>query len=619
MCGIAGIVEYSSNVDPEVIGKMIAAIRHRGPDDEGIFSLGRVGLGNCRLSILDLSPLGHMPMSDDEGILWITHNGEIYNYLELRKELELKGYRFRSKTDTEVILYSYKEWGTDCLKRFNGMWAFAIWDERKRTLFGARDRFGVKPFYYLNDKERFAFASEIKAFWSVFPVSRRLNDAMVYSFLADRVMDHLSPKTLFADIFEIPPAHWFEVREGSLKIERYWDIPVVLPKDKRPYNQGVVEEFASLLEDSVRLRLRADVPVGTMLSGGLDSSSVTCLAYRLLGGDQRCKSLHTFSALYPGAYDEGRYVEAVTAGTGIVVHRVEPSADEFFTVLNTMLWHQEAPFADASFFAQHFLMSMANRLGIKVLMSGQGGDEVLAGYSSTLHVYCGELFSSLKLYKLMALYAGGAHKLPSITANTLKQALPVAWKNVLRRHLQLSTQKWIDRGLIERYSGDWFQTSGRPPLDHHLQQCLVKYTLPTLLHHEDRNSMAFGVETRQPFLDYRLVELAFSTVDEAKINHGLLKAILRDAMKGTIPEIVRSRRDKIGFHVPIEKFLMIFRAFVMDVFSSSALRENPYLCQKEVLKIAAEFFGGKIDLMVSVWRSLIFAIWYETLHKSIGD
>jgi len=610
MCGIAGIVDRETNVDPTAIGYMIATIRHRGPDDQGIWTSQGVGLGNCRLAILDLSPAGHMPMSDSDGRLWITYNGEIYNYLELRQELETKGYQFCSHSDTEVVLYSYKEWGSECLRRFNGMWAFAIWDERERTLFGARDRFGVKPFYFFKDQRRFVFASEIKAIWTVVQASRRPNEAMVFSFLADRMIDHLSPHTLFSDISEVPPAHWFELRDGNLAFGRYWQIPEVPLKDKLPFSQRTIETFAALLEDAVRLRLRADVPVGTLLSGGLDSSSVTCLAYQLLGGNQGCESLHSFSALYPGAFDESRYVEEVTSGTNIVVHRAEPSASELVSVLDAMLWYQEAPFADASFFAQYCLMRLARQFGIKVVMSGQGADETLVGYPTSLYAYCGGLLASGNWGKLLGIWSGANDPMLFLVTNTFKHALPTSWKNGLRRHRQLHSLNWVDRGLVEQYAGHWILEDSRPPLDHHLLQYLTRYSLPTLLHHEDRNSMAFSIETRQPFLDYRLVEFVFSTTDDAKVDRGTTKAILRRAMQGIVPDVIRNRGDKIAFHAPVDEFLLYCRELVEDVLQSPAVQANPYLCSEGVWDAARLFFDQQKGSFVPVWRPFIFALWY---------
>ncbi|MGB9881060.1 MAG: asparagine synthase (glutamine-hydrolyzing), partial [Anaerolineae bacterium] len=384
-------------------------------------------LGSRRLAIIDTTPGGHQPMLDQEGGLVIVHNGEIYNYIEIRAELERCGHRFRSNSDTEVLLAAYKEWGPDCLRHLNGMFAFAIWDERRQELFAARDRFGEKPFYYHHDPERafFIFASEIKALLGSGLISPKPNYKAIYRYLVHREID-VGSETVFEGIAALPPAHAlsYSRAQGRLKIWRYWDLDPDA-EIRLPHDAAYAERFLELLTDAVRLRLRSDVPVGSSLSGGLDSSTIVCLiAKKLRGGIQK-----TFSArFHDRRYDEGSYIQRVIEWTNVEGHAVYPDPARLPEEIEALTWHQEQPFFSTSIYAQWNVMRLAKEIGVTVLLDGQGGDETLAGYHIYFGPYFRELLLSLRWGKLIKdlyryMQEQGPGNLPVIFFTFLPQAL----------------------------------------------------------------------------------------------------------------------------------------------------------------------------------------------------
>ena len=412
MCGITGVYSFKGTVDPMCIKRMTDLLRHRGPDDEGflavdsasgkVFSLigseskiqglriedfnepADLFLGHRRLSIIDLSSAGHQPMCNEDGSLWIVYNGEIYNYLEIRKELVSLGHRFNSYTDTEVILHAYEEWGADCLSRFNGMWAFAIVDLKKKRIFCARDRAGVKPFYYVYDGKRFCFASEIKAILKMDHFSVEPNEQIIADYLFGGLIDH-TRETFFKGIYQLRPGEYLLIENNGLTTKPYWDI--------EPNEAHFVQEddytasFYELLEDSIRLRLRTDVPIGTCLSGGLDSSSIVCLANRLMFNGQSIdprlvgERQKTFSSCFEDpVYDERKFIELVIDRTGAEKNYVFPQAEALFEDLTKLIWHQDEPFGSITIYAHWNVIRLARKRGVTVLLNGQGADELLAGY-----------------------------------------------------------------------------------------------------------------------------------------------------------------------------------------------------------------------------------------------
>src|SRR5258706_4846055 len=607
MCGIAGLMQLDGRADLGRVQQMPGLLRHRGPDDEGVVLIARgwsqwftiggadtprdvlaspqryapghrgrpgvtlghageakgpepsppdasagLGLLHRRLAIVDLSPTGHQPMCDAEGACWITYNGEIYNHVELRAELEGLGERFISSSDTEVILAAYRRYGPDCLKHFNGMFAFALWDGRRHELFCARDRFGVKPFYYQWDGAGLAFASEPTALvlTQPRPIAPRLG--AVRDLLALDWVDHESG-TCFEGLRQLPAAHFMVVGERGLSLHRWWR----LEPERRVTGVGdLAAAFEHLFSDAVRLRLRADVEVGSCLSGGLDSSAVVTTAARLAA-----RPLHAFTCAYEEgpAWDERPYVRAVTGASGATPHLVVPDGADFWDTFDRMTLAQGEPTAGPGVYSQWKVMELAHAAGLKVLLDGQGGDETPAGSPRYLPIRLRDLLSVGDVAGFLALWGPVARRLGTSTtlALTLEPWLPAGLGAPLRRRFGQGK----DRGLgaqLRRLPGG---TLPRPPrefpsaLKRQLAFDTLQRLLPSLLRYEDRNSMAFSIETRLPFLDYRLAEFAFSLPDEALLDRGISKAILRRSLADRIPRTVLERRDKMGFETPADVWL----------------------------------------------------------------
>jgi len=648
MCGISGSISASGNAeDRTLILAMTQILAHRGPDGEGVVSddgnqihfsgLGlaprtlhhpfnqgngsrcwTATLGHRRLSIIDLSADGNQPMSDASGRYWIVYNGEVFNYIELRQELESLGHVFRSQTDTEVILAAFIQWGSESLSRFNGMWAFAIWDSTERSLFCARDRFGVKPLYYHWDGRRFLFASEIKGLLLDANVSRRLNDRAVLDFLLSGTVDHLPGETFFQDIKQLPAANYMTFKRGDLRMVRYWEIQP--GQQKIQLNSDLVGRCRDLLLDAARLRLRSDVPVGGTISGGIDSATLTCLVDRFLATD----TYNVFSAQFPShEKDESAYVQdLMREGNHLRLHLVTPSHDELIDDLGRLMWHQDEPFGDTSIYAHYRLMRLANENGIKVILTGQGADEVFAGYWSYYRAYLGHLLATGQLKAMHAeMYRRTAitsEKSRSLLTSALYHASPPG----LRSHLQTRALRrrsyWLAPTLARSERLDTFTTrrNGWSRFDWYLYESIQRWSVPHLLRHDDRNSMAFGVESRVPYLDYRLVELLFATADEAKISGGRMKTLLRLAGKGIIPASITSRNDKIGFFTPMADWLARSKAFVDDLLYSDFAQRNSYFDWRMVSKMPERLLAGDNSVASPMWWCLSLCLWHHVVVES---
>ncbi len=644
MCAIAGLYDLTGNaVDLRVLESMTRIQAHRGPDGEGYTlldplgkiqptfvrgSLGRepslathdypLGLGHRRLAVFDLSPRGDQPMATTDGRHWITYNGEIYNYIELREELKNKGYTFRSASDTEVMLAGYLEWGEACLTRFNGMFAFALWDGERHRLFCARDRLGVKPFYYFWDGKRFAFASEIKALLPAMP-RPRANERAVFDYLDGAYLDY-SDGTFFEGIAQLLPAHYLTVDGNRLTLTRYWDLPNENGVGPR-VPEDAAEQFAYLFRDAIRLRLRSDVAIGTCLSGGLDSSSITCVANELMFGDtvvprqligERQK---TFSSCFEDpAYDERRFIRPVIERTGAEPYYVFPDPKELVVTMDKLVWQQDEPFGSTSIFAQWNVMRLASQQGIKVLLDGQGADELLCGYHGIFGAFFADLVAKgrwLSLMRELACYRRlhGAIP-PHIPANLARALLPRHLIRAVRGRMTGSVA-WI-AGDFRR---EWAENSLEPAICHSYvhtlqRQLLTRNGLRALLHYEDRNSMAFGIETRLPFLDYRLVEFLYGLDTGLMIRNGWTKMLLRDAMEGEVPDQVRWRVDKMGFVTPEDVwFRTSLRSVVQDILMDSRTRARGYLDVTVALKEFDAHVAGLKNISSIIWRWLNLELW----------
>ncbi|MEO8639858.1 MAG: asparagine synthase (glutamine-hydrolyzing), partial [Chloroflexota bacterium] len=605
MCGIAGVV--GPHPTAEVISAMLDSIAHRGPDGvRQVIRDGRVGLGHRRLAIIDLTEEASQPMRSASGCEVIL-NGEIYNYLELRAELASTGVAFRTSSDTEVLLAAYDRWGVDCLNRLNGMFAFALYDPSRRTLVLARDRLGEKPLYYHRAADgTFLFASEIKALLAYPGVTARVDRRSVYRFLRHKLTE-LEPATYFEGIVALPPAHYLELQvdDGHEVLRRYWSLDGSA-QDPRPHDE-LVQAYRDLLQDSIDIRLRSDVSVGSSLSGGIDSSAV--VGYLALG--RQLKQQHTFSARFPGwPLDEGRYIADVAARSGARSHEVEPLPDP--ADLEKVVWHQDQPFGSLSIYAQWSVMRLAQRESVTVLLDGQGADETVAGY----HFYFAALFRYLfrtRRWLMLARELRGfsaAHG-PSQLRSLAFYALPTGGARLLRS-LRSGPGLSASFARAQAVSTSAEVSSGgfRTDLDQMLASTLTETMLPGLLRYADRNSMAFGREVRLPYLDHRLVELAFSLPWELKLSHGRTKRVLREAMREYLPDSVRGRKDKIGYAPPQAAWLRgPLREWAEDLLASQRFAEREWTDASTVRGMWRAFRDGKDRLDGDLWRFLSVEAW----------
>jgi asparagine synthase (glutamine-hydrolysing) len=571
MCGIAGIVSLDG-VDPHTLMAMTHLVSHRGPNGFGfaysapgeaasveiihnenrapLVSCPVIGLGSRRLAILDVSRQGDMPMQIEDGAYCIVFNGEIYNYKEIRRQLENSGHHFRTATDTEVILHAYQQWGEDCLHRFNGMWSLALWDKSKQSLFCSRDRFGVKPFYYTLSGQRFIFASEIKQVLAAASLPRVANPRAVLNFLEWGLLDH-STETFFEGIHQLPQGHSLRIDvRDSLEpvIRRYWEL--CIQPEREISAEAATEEFRARFTNAVRIRLRSDVPVGVCLSGGLDSSAILCKAKEVAPETQ----FQTFSACFHDkALDERQYISAAVSAAEGIGHATFPHAREFWESIHSIVYHHDEPVGSPSVFAQWSVMKQARQQGVPVVLGGQGGDETLCGYQKYRYFYLWHLLrrgNPRLLRELMMWTRNGTSSY--WTMSSLTRYLP----SFLNRPFSLS----------QRMCTQEFQPEARKPLAQlgaatsiaeRQKTDLLYSSIPALLRHEDRNSMAHSVESRLPFLDYELAEFAVNCPPSLKLRDGWSKWLLRNATVNTLPDKVRLRKTKLGFDTPEAEWMRL--------------------------------------------------------------
>lgn len=636
MCGIAGILNLDNKaIDTELLIKMTEIVKHRGPDGEGAVLIssnfsnqGRwffesktqhelrtgnqdlsnynIGLAHRRLSIIDLSEKGHQPMSDEDKLLWIVHNGEIYNYIEIRKELTSKGYKFKSNTDTEVILYSYKEWGANCLNKFNGMWAFAIWDSSKKVLFCSRDRFGIKPFYYYLDSDVFIFASEIKQILEYKKYQRKPNEKLIYDFLVIGHEDHTS-ETFFEGIYQLKGGKFaiLDYHTKKFKKERFYDLSNYQGKNRK--ESDYYEEFKNLFFDSVNLRLRSDVPVGCCLSGGIDSSSVVCTISEIFKTKKDAHNLETFTACWKNEkIDERKYSEEIVAFTGANGNYIFPSSEELQKDLTKLIWHQEEPFSGLSIFAQWSVMKKARERGIPVLLDGQGGDEVFLGYERYYAWFLMSLFKQFKFKRLIKEIKKGSENSKLSLMEMVEYYIYFNFNRIRALHLNNNAKKYMNINFIKNYDTlERIKYFEKVKNIFDLQKTEIQEVqLSHLLKYADRNAMTFAIETRLPFLDHKLVEFALSVAPEYKIRNGWTKNIVREGMKGIIPEKIRKRRNKIGFEVPQEKLLKSLLPGIKANFKNKIMAGNYINSNWFLNKIKNNDISGN-----AFWKALCLELW----------
>ncbi len=534
MCGIFGLVKTpKDSVFVDDLSDSLRNLAHRGSDNSGIYCHQNIGLGHQRLAIFDTSEQGKQPMT-----AWgatITFNGAIYNFPELRKELSDFGYTFSSQTDTEVILAAYHRWGKDCVKKFNGQWAFAIHDTRKNILFCSRDRFGIKPFYYTWIKGRFYFASEIKAFLAIKGWKAILNQTRAIEYLVHQMHDHCN-ETFFKGVLSLEKGHHLiiDLQNQGLRKEAYYDLDDLKPiKLSEP---EALTQFKQLFERSIRLRLRTDVPLGSALSGGLDSSALVLSIPKIAN----LSPINTFSIVYDQpSISEKKYLDSVLAQGTFQASSLSPSLSSFQEQEAQILWHQEEPFNGFGVHAQHLLFKSASEKGIKVMLDGQGADEILGGYEK---FYYSQLKSSIHnpLSFLKLLYQIHTKHHLNYTA-IIKQFWKYKSKNKSSLPNWINASYDLEQGFKRKTESSMLDIS---------KNLIYGLGLGALLRYEDKNAMAFGIESRVPFLDHHLVEFCLGLPDDFKIRAGVRKWILRESIKDRLPKTIYQRYDKLGFATP---------------------------------------------------------------------
>ena len=596
MCGIAGIYNFDNRSVPlKTLQRFTDSMFHRGPDGAGyeILNGGALGLGHRRLSILDLSNAGKQPMNYSNGRYWITYNGEVFNFQEIRKELDAKGYQFKSESDTEVILAAYIEWGKDCLNKFNGMWAFAIWDEQEEELFLARDRFGIKPLYYthLSTEHKFVFASETRAFKFLDGYKRSVDDKLLSLNLQDSYVLEGIGYTPFKGIYQVLPGHYLLINnEYDMQQKRWWHIEDFLHQEI-PFNlNDQAEKFYHLLKDACRIRLISDVPVATALSGGLDSSSVYSIVNGILKNEKNQRvnkdSQRAFSAIFPGLpNDEKEYADLASECVGGHIDYI----DTDYVGLGDRI-SEDTELCD--FISTSPITAIASvyrgmrQKGIKVSLDGHGVDEMLYGYRDMVYsLYNDALWrGSLNETKQFSEVIANMYKPSDKTyqSNKFKNQIDAklirensVWYKVKNSIMPVKEEKLFNPPDLPSLSDKPYNFSSKPLNQRMLYFEFFQHSLPALLRNFDRASMMNSVEIRMPFMDWRLVTYVFSLPPSSKIGKGLTKLILRESMKGRINEKVRTRTFKVGINSPVEYwFNNILKDWVLDMVNDKYQKEE---------------------------------------------
>lgn len=630
MCGICGILDFKGEpINREVLLRMCSVLKHRGPDDEGIYTSGgrgqgsgvRVGLGHRRLAIIDLDT-GHQPMSNENGTVWIVFNGEIYNFQDLRQDLEKKGHGFSTKSDTEVIIHLYEEYGTDCLKFLRGMFALAIWDEKKERLFLARDRGGQKPLCYTEYNGQLIFASEIKAILQAPDVPREVNPEAMHHYLTYQYVP--APLTMFKGIKKLPPAHFLVWEKGRMRIERYW---------KLSFRPGVTmseddcqERIVSLFEEAVKLRLVSDVPLGTFLSGGVDSTAVVGMMSRLSN-----RAVKTFSIGFEErAYNELKYAR-IAAKRFKTEHHEFVVKPETLKVLPKLIWHYNEPFADSSAIPTYYVAERTREY-VTVALNGDGGDESFAGYPRYKAVKLAEYYQKMPVWLREKWIGRLVEKLPSsVEAKTFRRRLKrfleaislpperryAHWisffDNLMKEELYSSDMKKSTEGIdsFEHLEDIYREADGSTFLDNTLYVDIMTYLPDDLLVKIDIATMANSLEARSPFLDHKLMEFAASLPSHLKLKGLTSKYILKKSLRDLLPSPIR-RRSKMGFGVPISNwFRNELKGYLSEVLLSEVSLKRGYFQEGYIRQMLDEHCLGHSDHGNRLWALLNLELWHR--------
>ena len=621
MCGICGIFypDRLHSVDERVLRSMNGRIAHRGPDDEGFYVRANVGLAMRRLSIIDIST-GHQPVANEDNTVWIVFNGEIYNYRDVRQGLEERGHRFRTHSDTETIIHLYEEYGRECVKHLRGMFAFVIWDEKKRVLFGARDRLGIKPFYYLHTPELFLFGSEIKTLLEHPSVKAEFNPAVLSEYLAFGYT--AGNDTFFRGVKKLPPGHWVELDElGRFEVQQYWDLEVPAATESRPETYWV-DSYRDMLESCVQSHLMSDVPLGMFLSGGLDSSAVAALATKLRGGP-----IQTFAVGYNElAFSELPYAQAVARHLNSVHHEVRIGPDEFFGALPALVWHEDEPISWQSSVSLYFVAKLA-RQHVTVVLTGEGSDETLAGYAR----YAWTLLNT-RLQRGYRLVPGalrrlvrnltGWHLLGGELSRKLQHTVVgrdgESWADLyLDNYLCAFSARDQAQLLADGVGGDPYAntlTYWKRARGNDLQRLLytdIKTYLVELLMKQDQMSMAASIESRVPFLDHALVEFAMTVPSELKVRGMAGKHLLKAAMRGLLPDEIIDRK-KMGFPTPWKAWLQGEQLSRVEAMLTEGPAAGRRLFRLDaVRRLIREHRARHVDHSERLWRLVNVEVWHR--------
>lgn len=629
MCGIVGIINRDNrSVYRNIVLEMIAALKHRGPDGTDFYFNKNIGLGHTRLKIIDLSEKGKQPICNEDKTIWLTANGEIYNYKSMKDELEKKGHIFRSNTDIEVIVHSYEEWGIYCLDKINGMFAFALYDQKNEKVFLVRDRLGIKPLFYYKDDKRIIFASEIKAILVNRDVQRKIDIKSFHNYLSLNYVT--APYTLFKNIFQLLPGYYLEIHNNHMIKKRYWDISFVENNEKRKEREWL-DEFDDLLFQSVKRRLMSDVPFGAFLSGGMDSSSIVYYMTQIL-----LNKVKTFSI----GFEEKSYNELNDANLvsnylncDHYSEIVTPEIDESF--LKKIVWHSEEPTADSSIIPMFYLSHMA-RNKVTMVLSGDGGDEILAGYETYQAYYLRKLYRIIPSFFRRKVISKIVQSLPtSITKISTDYKLKTFtkgaelpwqeshyyWRTIFDEELKNFLYTEDFKNKIGDYStfdfiDPYFRNAKGSPLNNMLEVDTKFYLPNDMLVKVDRASMAHSLEVRVPFLDHQLVEFVASMPEKLKLRLFLKKKYaLKKIMEKRLPKTIL-RKKKLGFNVPVNAWVKgPLKEIVLDIISLNNLKEIGIFNFDKINWILYQHFKGEKDFGYQVWGLLIFIIWWKMFIK----
>ncbi len=664
MCGIAGIIKLSSDISlpNTAIKKMTDSIRHRGPDDEGFITIydsfvectagtdtpsqvkesgfkyapqkditnlpatkWKAVLGHRRLSIIDVSPAGHQPLCNSMGDLWIVYNGEIYNYKELKNSLLERGYQFRTNTDTEVVLAAYQEWGETMLSRFNGMWSFVIYDKNKNLFFAARDRFGVKPFYYHLDQNYFSFASEQKALLTLPHVSTGINEKAAFEYLILGKTE-TEKEGLFRNIIELFPSHSLTIHldSNSININKYYELSYNRTTESFKENKynNYLGDIKKLITDAVNARLRSDVPVGSCLSGGLDSASIVCTVQHLteqISSEKNNFSQKVFTACFRDpAYDESPWANEVVKKTKTNWHKTFPEAPDLIEETENLIYTQDIPFVSTSTFAQYSVMKLIKQENIKVTLDGQGGDELFSGYIPHFSAFIGQAFNSLSFRILLnnIICSKGDFSDTKTLAKLIGKKIYFQtafdqlknnrYKKLHREYNYIAEPFWEK----EKEALTTILDSLPLHLNEYLHNQFTGQDIKHLFKTADRNSMKFSVEARMPFADdIKLIEYIFNISSTYKIRNGYSKVLLRESMRDLLPESIVNRKDKKGFSTPDANWLRHSKDFYKSYINSNL---DHFLNTRKLLRDWDHLIDSADNNSARrLWRIINFAIWKQ--------